>query len=202
MRSKELQDLIISALVLALAFGIVFSGGFRALLSPVRLVVYFLMALVGVSVGFILHEMGHRFMARRFGCFAEFTMWPTGLVVALVSSLFGFIFAAPGAVMIYPRPGLGGGGVLTREKHGLISIAGPVLNLCLAVVFLLLDMAYPRLPFPVFALGARVNTWLAIFNLIPFGPLDGRKILQWSKNIWLITLAVGIGLFIYQYFVF
>ncbi len=202
MRSKELQDLIISALVLALAFGIAFSGGFRALLSPVRLVVYFLMALVGVSAGFILHEMGHRFMARRFGCFAEFTMWPTGLVIALVSSLFGFIFAAPGAVMIYPRPGLGGGGGLTREKNGLISIAGPVLNLSLAVVFLLLDMAYPRLPFPVFALGARVNTWLAIFNLLPFGPLDGRKILQWSKSVWLITLAVGIGLFIAESLVF
>ena len=48
------------------------------------------------------------------------------------------------------------------------------MNLCLAIVFLLLNMAYPML---VFSFVARINAWLAIFNLIPFGPLDGAKIL-------------------------
>jgi Zn-dependent protease len=198
MRSKELKDLGISALLLALAFGIALSGGFRAFFEPRGLIIVSLMAVVGISLGFVLHEMGHRFVARRFGCFAEYVMWPTGLILALVCSLFGFVFAAPGAVMIYPRSDTWGRATLTRRKTGLISIAGPVMNVCLAVVFILLNMAYPTL---LFSLGAWVNTWLAIFNLIPFGPLDGAKILRWDKRAWLAAIAIGIGLFAMQYFV-
>ena len=198
MRAKELKDLSISALLLALAFGIALSGGFRAFFEPRSLIIICLMSIVGVSLGFVLHEMGHRFVARRFGCFAEYTMWPTGLILALVCSLFGFIFAAPGAVMIYQRADMWGRATLTREKTGLISIAGPAMNICLAVVFILLNIAYPTL---LFSLGARINTWLAIFNLIPFGPLDGTKIFRWDKRVWLAAIAVGMGLFALEYFV-
>ena len=162
------------------------------------MLIVFLMAIVSVSLGFILHEMGHRFVARRFGCFAEYTMWPTGLILALMCSLLGFVFAAPGAVMIYPRADMGGRATLARGKIGLISIAGPAMNICLAVVFILLNMAYPML---LFSLGALINTWLAMFNLIPFGPLDGAKIFRWNKRAWLAAIAVGIGLYVMEYFV-
>ena len=198
MRAKELKDLVTSAVLLALAFGIALSGGFRAFFEPRSLIIVSAMALIGVSLGLVLHEMGHRIVARRFGCFAEYTMWPTGLMLALICSLFGFVFAAPGAVMIYPGADASGRATLTIEKAGLISIAGPALNICLAVVFLLLNMAYPML---LFQMGVRINIWLAIFNLIPFGPLDGAKILRWNKRAWLATIAVGIGLFVWEYFV-
>jgi Zn-dependent protease len=197
MTSKELKDLVISALLLALAFGIALSGGIHAFFEPRSLLIVSLKAVVGVSLGFVLHEMGHRFVARRFGCFAQYTMWPAGLILALASSLFGFVFAAPGAVMIYPGTDSQGRASLTRENTGLISIAGPVMNICLAVVFILLNAAYPT---SLFSLGAEINTWLAIFNLIPFGPLDGAKILRWNKKAWLAALAAGIGLFAVQYF--
>jgi len=198
MKSKELKDLIISALVLAIAFGIALSGGYRAFFAPWSLVIVILMSIVAVSLGFVLHEIGHRFIARRFGCFAEYTMWPTGLILAIVVSFFGFVFAAPGAVMIYPRSDAWGRATLTKRKIGLISITGPVMNLCLALVFILLNTVYPML---LFSLGARINTWLAVFNLIPFGPLDGAKIFRWHKGAWLATIAVGIGLFVAEYFV-
>ncbi len=198
MRVKELKDLVISALALALAFGIALSGGYRAFFAPQSLVIVFLMSIVAVSLGFVLHELGHRFVARKFGCFAEYAMWPTGLIIAVVISLFGFVFAAPGAVMIYPRGNAGGRATLTSQKAGLISIVGPVMNLFLALVFLLLNMAYPML---LFSLGARINTWLAVFNLIPFGPLDGAKIFRWHKGAWLAVAAVGIGLFVVENFV-
>ncbi len=197
MKPKELKDLVISALLLALAFGIALSGGFRAFSEPRSLLTVCLMAVVSVSLGFVLHEMGHRFLAKRFGCFAEYTMWPAGLILALLCSLFGFVFAAPGAVMIYSGTDSQGRATLTREKTGVISIAGPVMNICLGVVFILLNAAYPMV---LFSLGAQINTWLAIFNLIPFGPLDGAKIIGWSKKAWLAALAAGIGLFALQYF--
>ena len=195
MRVKEFRDIVISALVLALAFGIALSGGFRAFQQPGILVLVIGMSLVAVSLGFILHELGHRLIARRFGYFAEYSMSPKGLMVALGFSLFGFIFAAPGAVMIYPKAVAWGTGSLDRQKVGLISVAGPTTNIGLAVLFLVLDIIQPTL---LFTLGAQINIWLALFNLIPFGPLDGAKILKWSKGIWLITIAVAGGLFAVQ----
>ena len=83
MKVKELRDLVISALVLALAFGIALSGGFRAFQKPGVLVLVIGMSLVAVSLGFILHELGHRLIARRFGYYAEYSMSPKGLMVAL-----------------------------------------------------------------------------------------------------------------------
>ena len=199
MRVKELRDLVISALALALAFGIALSGGFRAFQQPAILVLVIGMALVAVSLGFVFHELGHRLIARRFGYFAEYAMWPMGLMVALGFSLFGFVFAAPGAVIIYPRATVLGTASLSRHKIGLISLAGPATNIGLAVVFLVLDFIQPAL---LFTLGARINTWLALFNLIPFGPLDGAKILKWNKGIWLISIAGAGGLFAAQRFFF
>ena len=190
MKEKEFRDLIISALVLALAFGIALSGGFTALRQPTDLIAVVGMALVAVSLGFVFHELGHRLVARRFGYFAEYVMWPTGLMVALVFSLFGFIFVAPGAVMIYPRATAWGTATISREKIGLVSLAGPATNIGLVVVFLMLDAVQPA---RVFTMGALINTWLAVFNLIPFGPLDGAKILRWNKVIWLISIVVAGG---------
>ena len=197
MKSRELKDLVMSAVLLALAFGIAFSGGFRALFNPSRLITMFLLALVVISAGFILHELGHRFIARKFGCFAEYKMWTIGLVLAIMCSFLGFVFAAPGAVMIHPGADEEGRPTLTRQRMGIISIAGPAMNLCLAMIFILLNGVYPSL---VFHLGARINTWLALFNLIPFGPFDGAKIMGWDKKVWVVAAIIAVGLFIYLEF--
>jgi Zn-dependent protease len=198
MKTKELRDLLISTLTLAVAFGIALSGGVPAFSDPNRLLIVCLMSLVSVSLGFILHEMGHRFVARKFGCTAEYRMWPFGLIIALASSLSGFIFAAPGAVMISPGVDSQGRSTLTLEKAGLISIAGPSSSICLAIMFLLLNLAWPT---SLFSLGASINAWLAVFNLIPFGPLDGSAVFRWNKMVWLGAAAIAIGLFLFENFV-
>lgn len=199
MEEKELQDITVSALVLALAFGIALSGGMSVLSDPSELAYAFALSLVGVSLGFIIHELGHRYLARRFNCHATYVMWPSGLVLALVCSLFGFVFAAPGAVMIQPGVDPWGRATLTKQRYGLISLAGPVMNSCLSIVFIVLYTLHPA---EVFSLGAQVNTWLALFNLIPFGPLDGRKIMFWDKRIWGAALVIVLALFVTQVFIF
>jgi Zn-dependent protease len=47
--------------------------------------------------------------------------------------------------------------------------------------------------------GASFNAWIAMFNLLPFGVLDGQKIFDWNKIVWGCTMAVTMTLFIVAY---
>jgi Zn-dependent protease len=41
-----------------------------------------------------------------------------------------------------------------------------------------------------------IDVWLAFFNLMPLGPLDGMKILAWDWRVWLlVTGCAGFLLF-------
>jgi Zn-dependent protease len=41
---------------------------------------------------------------------------------------------------------------------------------------------------------ANLNAWIVLFNLIPFGMLDGLKIFSWNKRVWTVAFAVSIAL--------
>ena len=125
--ASELRDLIIAFIFISLSFSILYSGRNVNLLMSILPIV-----MIGLGLGFILHELGHKFTSMHYGYWAEFKLWPTGLIFALISSFFGFVFAAPGAVYTYA------GHNLDDKTNGIISIAGPVVNIVLALVFLLI----------------------------------------------------------------
>ena len=184
---KEIRDLIISFIVIALGFTILYSNGDY---SNIGLV--FPIVMIGVGAGFIFHELGHKFVAMHYGYYAEYELWPTGLIIALVSSFFGFIFAAPGAVVIYSNG-------MEEKTNGIISIAGPIVNIILGLIFFLIlvslgDFAYTETGYLVgltCVLGTRSNFFLAAGNLLPIPPLDGSKVMAWSVPVWLITFAIA-----------
>ena len=184
---KEIRDLIISFIVIALGFTILYSNGDY---SHIGLV--FPVVMIGVGLGFIFHELGHKFVAMHYGYYAEYELWPTGLIIALVSSFFGFIFAAPGAVVIYSQG-------MEKKTNGIISIAGPIVNIILGLIFFLIlgslgDFVYTEagaIVYLICVLGTRINFFLAAFNLLPIPPLDGSKVMSWSIPIWLITFAIA-----------
>lgn len=78
----------------------------------------------------------------------------------------------------------------------MISAAGPVANIILAGLFYLLAAAtgYSDIWSLIGVFGFQVNLWLAAFNLIPFPPLDGVKILRWNKVVWFLLVVVSWGL--------
>ncbi len=141
---------------------------------------------IAVGLGFLLHELSHKILAQHYGCWAEFRSWDLMLVVAvLLAAVFGFVFAAPGAVFI--------SGLVGISRNGRISVAGPIMNLVLAVIFFTLLITFPSgLIGKVSQYGMSINTWLAVFNLLPFGPLDGKKVLAWNKTVYFAVIGIAI----------
>ncbi|MCP8308199.1 MAG: hypothetical protein H3Z54_05825 [archaeon] len=178
----EIQHLLIAWLALGLAFSISMLGlpNINELGPFIRI---FMISLLTIGAGFIGHELTHKFVAQRYGCFAEFRMWPLGLIFALFFALtLGVVFAAPGAVYITPVSfGLGYG--ITNRENGIISLSGPLTNALLALIFFPL-IFYTGLLNEIGRLGFFINLLLAAFNLIPFPPMDGHKVFIWNKGIW------------------
>ena len=99
---REKKDLIYAGLMISLAFAILLSGGYMVLLSLNSTFLFsFGIAFITAGVGFLLHELMHKYVAQRYGLFAEFKAFYGMLWLALLFSLFGFIVAAPGAVFIH-----------------------------------------------------------------------------------------------------
>ena len=194
--SIELRDLAICWLTLGFCFSLQYLIPNRDIPYPQSLMqfaVYFGVALIGIGAGFLFHELAHKGVAQHFGYHAEFRMWKIGLLIAVAAALlsFGkFFFFAPGAVYTstYKTPG--------PDEEGLISAAGPAANILLAGLFYLLatGSADAAVWNEVGSFGFQVNLWLAAFNLIPFPPLDGVKILRWNKAAYTALAVLSWGL--------
>lgn len=185
----ETKDLTIAIIVITLLFAYLYSGGsFQALIYLIPI------SLITIGLSFILHELGHKYIAQQYGFFAEFRKWTPGLIIAVLSGLMGFIFLAPGAVWIGSY-----NGIITDEENGKISLAGPLVNIVLAIIFLLFGLSIK----PLFLngttiyllltamIGFHINSFLALFNLLPIPMLDGSKVMKWNLPIWLVTIATA-----------
>lgn len=185
--SREIRDLIISMVIITILFAYIFSG--RTIPSFVLMTVTF----VAVGLGFILHELAHKFVAMRYGFWAEYRLWVQGLIFAVITAALGFLFIAPGAVYIH-------GEYISREQNGKISASGPAVNLVLAgLFFLLVYFTSDPLIGLVGVLGFNVNSFLAMINLIPISMLDGAKIFKWNPIVWII-MAVITGIMVFYAF--
>lgn len=195
---REVRDIIISMCVIAIIFAYLLNNGN----INEGLVLLIPSLLVAVGLGFVLHELAHKFVAIRYGFYAEFKMWVEGLIFALFTAfIVGIAFVAPGAVYIH-------GNHISREENGKISIAGPLVNIALALLFLALIPFVIKNPTDIMGFifrtivvyGFIINSILALFNLIPFGIFDGAKVLRWNPIIWGITFAAAMILAVKAYF--
>ncbi|MEM0021791.1 MAG: hypothetical protein QW039_05210 [Fervidicoccaceae archaeon] len=146
------------------------------------------LGIISVLIGFFMHEMAHRFFARRAMCSSRFVLDPLGLAITLISSILPLAFLAPGYVGIYCY-----GNVLRRGDMLKISSGGIATNLALSIIGAIL---YPISP-AFFSTFSVINAWFALFNLIPFGPFDGAKIFKISKLIWIIMFILSLSLYLY-----
>ena len=116
------------------------------------------LAAIGLFLSVTLHELGHSWVALRYGLEIEsITLWILGGIAAL--------------------------GSIPREwnREFWIAIAGPITSVLVAIGFwggaLLIPAAFPVAQF-VFGWLAIVNVTLVVFNLLPAFPMDGGRILR------------------------
>jgi Zn-dependent protease len=180
----ELEHLGLGTLLVTLV-ALSFTGSFLPNQITLSLALIF-------AASFLLHEMAHKFVAQRNRLWSEFRLTMFGALLTLISIFSPFKIIAPGAVMISGRADV--------SMIGKTSFAGPLTNVLLGFGFWILSF-YTQSPFAsVFRWGAEVNGILAIFNLIPFGVLDGRKIMSWNFKVWAIGLALSATLLIVNNF--
>ena len=193
----EMQHLLIAWIAISIAFAFVLSNSARSNPFGETAIMFFLVSFFTVGIGFILHELAHKVVAQRYNLWAEFRMSPTFLMLAVgMGYLWGMLLAAPGAVYI-------SGPYITSEQNGRIAAAGPLMNVILAAIFLMISTqgaflkGFGEYGWNVIFLGVQINLWLATFNMLPVSVLDGRKVLAWNKpafaGLFLLIILMWIG---------
>ena len=182
----EITEILIAMACMVVAVTIAWRDFFPSISSGI------LISLFTVGIGFIGHEMGHKYAAEKFGIPSRFVLWPMGILLLFFSSLMGFIFAAVGAVYIFARR-------LPKNINGVISLAGPAVNIIFASIFFFVLVSSEIFGFQlaqivkaICVIGMKLNGFLAFFNLIPIPPLDGWKVLPWNLGAWVSTMIISL----------
>ena len=140
-------DLHWSFLLLAVAW-----LGSAALASGPAAAIAGALPVVALFGSVVLHELGHALAARGFGLHTDsITLYPFGGVARI---------RADG---------------LTPVAEFVVAIAGPAVNVALALAAGAAYLVFPAAPLLVFA---GLNVGMGLFNLVPAFPMDGGRVLR------------------------
>ncbi len=186
MFDREIRDFFIAVFVLLTGYVISIYVNTRFPLSELPLVI--IVSLFSIVLAFSAHEGAHRFVAIRLGAIAFFRKWNLGLILIIISSLLGSLFATAGAVQFT--------GVTDQSKIGKSALAGPATNIMIGGIvyaIYLVGSFHGILGFILMNV-FKINLWLGLFNMIPIPPIDGAKILGWNLKIFLVVIALALAL--------
>lgn len=187
---KEIADIIKAWLTISAAFAILLTQADTQLFAKGfwgNFQINLIVSSLTVGIGFLLHEIAHKIVAQKYGCLAEFRSFDSMLLLAVAMSFTGFLFAAPGAVMIQ--------GKVTNSRNGKISAAGPLVNIALALLFLipiLAGLTASGMIERILKYGFIVNSWLALFNMIPVWNFDGAKVFRWNRIYYFMIVSFAV----------
>ncbi len=187
----------ISLLITVLVLGLVFGSEY---LLQGDLFTYGIITAI-VSIAVIPHELAHRWSARRLGCYSRYVLSPQGLLLTLLTAIpfIPFKIIMAGFTLVVPTTH---DPRVLKRINGIVSYMGPLTNILIAsislvsLVFLVKSGYIDPLVISILYISTRLNSWIAIFNLLPVPPLDGIKVLTWKPLLWITMMLLSIGLFL------
>lgn len=145
-------------------------------------ILYAITSLVILLFSAILHEIAHGLAAERLGdptarLMGRLTLNPKNHIDPIMSLALPLILLFTGSPVIIgaakPVPVDPFNFRDGRKDLALVSLAGPLTNVAIAIVF---SFVFKIFPLGIIGMIVHLNLLLAIFNLIPIPPLDGSKI--------------------------
>ncbi|MDD5178134.1 MAG: hypothetical protein PHT54_02535 [Candidatus Nanoarchaeia archaeon] len=170
---------LIGIVVLTIYLGYLFSG--ITIRRPGLDKKDFIFSILIAAPAVILHEFAHKFTAMAFGIPAVFHVFYEDLFTLILAGV-SVLLKAIGSPIIFLIPGFVSiPSSITPPQSGLISFAGPFINLMLWIgsgLYLKYGKRLTRKKMIFLFVTKRVNMILFLFNMIPFYPLDGEKVLN------------------------
>src|SRR5574341_265125 len=146
-------------------------------------------AIIFLTITVFVHHAGQRMMALGVGLRAEQKIWWYGFLIGLILTIISdgkikFLAATSTIAYMLPAHRLGafryGPGTTTLSK---IVLAGPLLNIFFSAIIKSMEwagMLNPYIAEKLFVL----NITFAAWNLVPIPPLDGSKVLFYSRLVY------------------
>lgn len=174
---REIVDLLVSTLVASMIF-------------HYTKVVEFKYGIIVTILSFLIHELMHKFAAKRFNCTSVYKIHPIGIAIGLVLMFLGIVFVMPGVVEVYPyKYGRWGFRVvsLTIDEVGYIAMAGIASSMGIALTSRLLSIYWPAFT-PIY----KINAIMTFFSLLPLPKSDGSRILQANSGFWVVLFIISL----------
>jgi len=162
----------------------------------------FFIGIIIMAVTILVHVFIQRIAALHVGFRPEYKLWIYGIIISLglciiTNGNIWFLFL-PGGIYLhmmsqhrlgYFRYGL------NLHAHALIAFTGTLANLTLAIIFRMLQSV---LPISLFLQKiVLVNLLFAVFSMLPIPPLNGSRIIYYSRMTYVFFLGVMLGTIIF-----
>jgi Zn-dependent protease len=172
---REIAMLIVCTVL----FGIAFVMADRLALQPDLIIIYMVMG----GVALIMHDLGHRMVARKLEIEGQYKFWGLGTFTMLLTSwLFGMAFAQPGRYVFSDPEDI------DNRDMAFVTLAGPAVSMLFAILFLPFALI-GGVAGQIAVAGFTMNLMTAVYNLMPFSPMDGKIIYEWSRLFWMLTFV-------------
>jgi Zn-dependent protease len=149
------------------------------------------LAIFIIVAGFALtlHDLAHRYMAWKHNVTSEYQVWWLGSIIMFITSVaFYTVYASPSRFRLDKQADL------SSKERALIHGMGPLTSFIVFLAFALLVTSDGSV-MKIGILACSINLLIATYGMMPFDPMDGKKVYEWNRWVWLVTFIPLIMLY-------